>query len=124
MKFIKNTDTIDINAKSLGVHPLDGFNDRGLCIQIRHNGDPGLFRLANKISEVIVEALNEECGCEACDGMGYLEVTHEDNCQYIEACESCDYFGIMGSDEEINAKAREKARRDGVKMTAKGKVKY
>lgn len=63
MKFYKNTDTVDIDAKSLGVsaysRELD-LKDRGLCIQIRHNGDKELFEKACRMVEVITKALNDE----------------------------------------------------------------
>jgi len=57
--FISNTDNVDIDAKSIGVHPSPGFKDRGLCIQIRHNRNKELFNLANKVDKIIVKALNE-----------------------------------------------------------------
>ncbi|HEY0749559.1 MAG TPA: hypothetical protein VGD26_00310 [Chitinophagaceae bacterium] len=59
MKFYKSTDTVDIAAKSIGIHTMESFDNRGLCIQIRHNGDKRLFDLANEIAEKIVKALNE-----------------------------------------------------------------
>lgn len=60
MKFYKNTDSVDIAAKSIGVHCGENLDNRGLCIQIRHNGNKELFEKACKMAEVIVKALNEE----------------------------------------------------------------
>jgi hypothetical protein len=59
MKFYRNTDTVDIAAKSLGISNNQSHKDRGLTIQIRHNKDKELFKEACKIQEVIVNALNE-----------------------------------------------------------------
>jgi len=59
LKFYGNTDTVDIDAKSLGIHCMPGFDNRGLSIMIRHNGDKKLFELANEMSKIIVEALNK-----------------------------------------------------------------
>lgn len=56
--WLKNTDTVDIDAKCLGVTTL-GYENRGLHIQIRHNGDKRLFEAACKIANVIEKALNE-----------------------------------------------------------------
>lgn len=62
--------------------------------------------------------------CQSCGDNGYLEVTHDDNCEYIEACETCDYFGIMEFDGEptLDEKAIQKAKKDGVKCSKNGKV--
>jgi hypothetical protein len=57
MKFYKNTDTVDIAAKSLGISNDQGLDNRGLHIQIKHNGKHG--DIAERISTVIVNALNE-----------------------------------------------------------------
>lgn len=57
MKFYKSTDSVDIAAKSIGIHTT-GLDDRGLCIQIRHNGNKELFEQANKMAQIIVDALN------------------------------------------------------------------
>jgi len=59
MKFIKSTDNVDIAAKSIGIHTMEGLDNRGLHIQIRHNGDKELFEKACKMAEIIVKALNE-----------------------------------------------------------------
>ncbi len=59
MKFVKCTDNVDIEADSLGISPMKGLENRGLCIQIRHNGDKELFEKACKMVEIIVHALNE-----------------------------------------------------------------
>lgn len=59
MKFTHNTDTIDIDAKSLGVSNDARLDNRGLHIQIRHNKDKAQFALAVEISNVIVDALNK-----------------------------------------------------------------
>lgn len=68
-----------------------------------------------KVPEVIAEKSN----CESCDGNGYLEVTREDNCQYIEACDTCDHFGIIGDTDSI---AREVAESKGYKLDKNGKI--
>lgn len=60
MKFYKSTDSVDIAAKSIGVKSMQSFDDRGLCIQIRHNGDKELFEKANTMAEIIVQVLNED----------------------------------------------------------------
>jgi hypothetical protein len=59
IKFLATTDTVDIAAKSVGIHTMNGLDNRGLCIQIRHNGDKELFEKANKIAEIITKVLNE-----------------------------------------------------------------
>lgn len=58
LKFSGNTDTVDIDAKCIGVHSWNGLDNRGLGIQIRHNKDPQLFKLANQMAKIIAEALN------------------------------------------------------------------
>jgi hypothetical protein len=60
LRFYNNTDTVDIVAKSIGISSSGSFDDRGLKIQIRHNGDKELFRLANEMAQKIVKALNGE----------------------------------------------------------------
>lgn len=59
MKFYKNTDTVDIAAKSIGISNNAGLVDRGLSIQIRHNRHAGQFRVANELADKIVSVLNE-----------------------------------------------------------------
>jgi hypothetical protein len=56
-KFFPNTDTVDIEARSLGIHG-PGYKARGLCIQIRHNLDYDLLKSAGVMQDIIVEALN------------------------------------------------------------------
>lgn len=60
LEFYNNTDTVDIDAKCLGISSNASINDSGLNIQIRHNGSKYLFNLANKMSKVIIDALNKE----------------------------------------------------------------
>jgi hypothetical protein len=67
---------------------------------------------------LLIEFL-ESLKCQCCDDNGYLEVTHDDG-EYIEACQECDYFGIIGEVDEL---ARDKAKADGYKLTKSGKVK-
>jgi hypothetical protein len=57
MKFFQNTDTVDIAAKSVGISCNQMLDDRGLHIQIKHNGTH--FKIANKMAKIIVDALNE-----------------------------------------------------------------
>ena len=56
-KFYIGTDSVDIDARSLGVHG-PGYDSRGLCIQIRHNYDKDLFLTAAIMQDIIVDALN------------------------------------------------------------------
>lgn len=58
-----NTDSVDINSKCLGVDvwvPGDSLSllnmNRGLHIQIRHNGDKNTFEVANELSRLICNA--------------------------------------------------------------------
>jgi len=57
-KFSLNTDTVDIDAKCVGVSTFD-YANRGLKIQIRHNREAVLFEAANRMAEIISQALNE-----------------------------------------------------------------
>ena len=57
--------------------------------------------------------------CECCYNKGYVEVTGNKNEQYIEACDECNYFGIIG---DVNAMAREVAEADGYQLSKTGKV--
>lgn len=59
MRFYNNTDTMDIDNKSLGVSNDLSLNDRGLKINIRHNKSKEQFEVACKIQAIIVKALNE-----------------------------------------------------------------
>jgi len=56
--FIRNTDTVDIDARCLGISPSPGFKSRGLHIQIRHNRT-SLFQTASDVQAIILRALNE-----------------------------------------------------------------
>lgn len=56
--FYKNTDTIDIDAKSIGVTTFS-YPNRGLSIQIRHNREKELFKTANEMASFIAASLNE-----------------------------------------------------------------
>lgn len=58
--------------------------------------------------------------CNSCDNRGYLEVTKEDNCQYIESCDTCDHFGIIGDD--LDQRAQAVAISDGYKLDNDGKI--
>jgi len=62
--------------------------------------------------------------CECCEGKGYLEVTHDDSCEYIEACQECNGFtiGSMGDDTHADRDARERATLDGYRLTLMGKI--
>lgn len=62
--------------------------------------------------------------CEACEGKGYLEVTHSDSCEYIEACQECNGFteGSMGDCTNSDTLARAQAIEDGYKLSDKGKI--
>ena len=63
--------------------------------------------------------------CEVCSDRGYLEVTHEDNHEYIEACLDCNGFtvGSMGDATGADERAQLQAERDGYKLTKTGKIK-
>lgn len=56
--FIRNTDTVDIDARCLGISPSPAFEARGLHIQIRHNRTD-LFGFASEMQAVILRALNQ-----------------------------------------------------------------
>ena len=61
---------------------------------------------------ILEQVLDNEVPCESCQGLGYLEVTlPNDKCE-IQACQECDFFGIIGNDQ--NKKARELAEIDGI----------
>ena len=60
--------------------------------------------------------------CEACNDKGYLEVTHQDSCEYIEACEECNGFGVMMNYTEATYKARVSALKHGYKLSINGKI--
>lgn len=65
-KITPNTDSVDIRDKCLGLSPRRGtipndvadhiHRDRGLHIQIRHNGDAQVFAQANELSCLIAAA--------------------------------------------------------------------
>jgi Zn ribbon nucleic-acid-binding protein len=57
--------------------------------------------------------------CPSCDNKGYLEVTQEDNCEYIESCDNCNYFG---SKTERDDRAREAAKKDGYMLNPRGRI--
>lgn len=59
MRFYNNTDTVDINNKSLGVSNDASLDNRGLKISINHNGQKDQFETACKIQRIIVDALNK-----------------------------------------------------------------
>lgn len=59
MKFYNNTDTVDIDNKSLGVSNDASLDNRGLKISINHNGQKDQFETACKIQRIIVDALNK-----------------------------------------------------------------
>lgn len=67
---------------------------------------------------VAVKVIDEEV-CESCDDKGYLEVTRSDSCEYIKACENCNYIDFYGDLEE---KARDNASRDGYELDKNGKI--
>lgn len=67
------------------------------------------------ISEIKEYIDSEFCDC--CENKGYLEVTREDNCEYIESCDNCNYVG-----NDLDDKARDKALEDGYKLDANGKI--
>ena len=61
-KIVKNTDSVDIDQKCLGLCPShpeisqDVYDKRGLHIQIRHNGDKQAFIEACNLSNLIAAA--------------------------------------------------------------------
>lgn len=58
-KLSQNTDTVDIDQKCLGVSPIYSgpeTNNRGLHIQIRHNGDKATYEKAIEIQKLITAA--------------------------------------------------------------------
>lgn len=59
MRFYNNTDTLDIDNKSLGVSNDANLDNRGLKISIKHNGQKDQFEMACKIQQIIIEALNK-----------------------------------------------------------------
>lgn len=64
------------------------------------------------------------CKCESCEGKGYLEVTHDDFCEYIEACDNCNGFtlGTHGDATGANERAQLQAIRDGYLLNRFGKI--
>ena len=64
-KWMVNTDTVDIDAKSIGIKCFDASDDteildnRGLSIQIRHNGRYATGLYATRMAEIIANALND-----------------------------------------------------------------
>ena len=62
--------------------------------------------------------------CESCADKGYLEVTHPDFCEYIEACENCNGFSVgnIGDFTGAHKRARKQAIKDGYKLNNKGKI--
>lgn len=60
MFWYKNTDTVDIDARSIGVHNTHGHANRGLSIQIKHNGDRRLLKKADELANLIANFLNEQ----------------------------------------------------------------
>lgn len=66
IKAYKNTDSLDIQQKCLGISVFsktEGVNNsRGLHIQIRHNGDKATYKQAIEIQNIIEKALNSEGG--------------------------------------------------------------
>lgn len=60
MRWYPNTDTVDISARSIGIHLLNGPDNRGLCIQIRHNGERDLLKKATEMANLITALLNEQ----------------------------------------------------------------
>lgn len=59
MKLRPNTDSIDISQKCLGISPNyygPETDNRGLHIQIRHNGSKEAYNMALKIQKVICAA--------------------------------------------------------------------
>ena len=60
MRWYQSTDNIDISAHSIGIHNTRMLPERGLHIQIRHNGDVELFIRANELAELIAAFLNGE----------------------------------------------------------------
>jgi hypothetical protein len=70
--------------------------------------------------EKIIKKTSTKFFCECCEDKGFIEVTHADNKEYIEACEECDFFGIIGNEQ--NDKAQIKAIKAGYKLGCKGEI--
>ena len=89
---------------------------------LRKNNIP--FRDDMTIEEFIrLEKLIPEI-CDSCEGKGYIEVTHDDDCEYIDACQECAVFaeGSMGDWTNADQNARDKAVKDGYKLNKQGKI--
>ena len=73
-------------------------------------------------SEKTIKSIAELIGlyCYSCENRGYIEVTREDLCEYIEACDACDHFGVF-DDKDIQARII--AEGDGYKLDEQGKIK-
>jgi hypothetical protein len=61
-KITNNTDSVDIEAKAIGLHvsydrPSDLHTNRGLHIQIRHNRDKATFKEANRVAKEVSEGI-------------------------------------------------------------------
>ena len=58
--------------------------------------------------------------CESCNNKGYLEVTHKDSKEYIDACQKCYWFGRQ---DDADYKARVIAECDGYILDRNGVIK-
>jgi hypothetical protein len=58
VRYYKNTDTVDIGNKQLGISNNRMLDNRGLHITIQHNGDKELIDEACVLQTLIVEFLN------------------------------------------------------------------
>jgi hypothetical protein len=90
-KFAPNTDTVDISQKCLGISPTNDaipsdvrdyiHSDRGLHIQIRHNGNKQAVEQAKAISRIIcaapemLEALQNILEAYVHENGGYDDIT-------------------------------------------------
>ena len=92
--------------------------------------DESQYGIAESLIKTAIENLEHASElkidmCEVCDGKGYLEVTHVDNHEYIDACQDCNGFtvGSMGDATGADERARDQAILDGYKLTKTGKIK-
>jgi hypothetical protein len=92
-----NTDTVDIDAKCLGLStwvPGDSTNElnsnRGLHIQIRHNRDKATFEAANQLSRLISMAPTMLSGLKLAV-MEFERISYQKKCnpEILENLKTC-----------------------------------
>ena len=117
IKFMATTDNVDIDAESIGVHTLNSFDNRGLCIQIRHNGNKKLFALANEMARIIERALNSPVSSIAASLQSLAEDFQSQIKSLREDCEGSWDTQDVGNWEASLENLMEVAKELGVQIT-------